>query len=148
MDMRKNMEAEALRMMTYGVYVLGAADNDECAAATVAWATQSSFEPPMVVVCVQKGRRAFPLVKRSGAFSLNFLSKGQDKIAADFYNRTRLENGALSGHPYAYGSTGAPILEEAPAWIEAKVVDVNEDGDHAVVIGEVADFGRHADTHA
>ena len=55
----------ALRMIPYGIYVLTAVDGDTVAAATVNWVTQTSFDPPLVVVGVKGGirnahRRALP----------------------------------------------------------------------------------------
>ena len=44
----------ALRMIPYGIYVLTAEAGDgETAAATVNWVTQTSFDPPLVVIGVK-----------------------------------------------------------------------------------------------
>ena len=37
------------------------------------------------------------------------------------------------------GTTGAPILENATAAVECKVVEVVERGDHHIVVGQVVD---------
>ena len=51
------MDADAkkttLRMIPYGIYVLTAESDDGIAAATVNWVTQTSFDPPLVVVGVK-----------------------------------------------------------------------------------------------
>ncbi len=37
--------------------------------------------------------------------------------------------------------TGAPILKSVPAYIECKLVDTVEKGDHSIFIGEVVQAG-------
>ena len=37
--------------------------------------------------------------------------------------------------------SGAPVLENAPAWVECKIVEVVEQGDHHIFLGEVVDAG-------
>ena len=37
------------------------------------------------------------------------------------------------------GSTGSPLLRNAPAALECKIVEIVEQGDHHIVVGEVVD---------
>ena len=66
----------ALRMIPYGLYVLTAEKDGEIAAATVNWVTQTSFDPPLVVVGVKADSGAHEIVKKAGSFALNILGKG------------------------------------------------------------------------
>ena len=43
------------------------------------------------------------------------------------------------------GVTGAPILEDAPGYVECRVRDILGGGDHDVVVGEVVEAGVHRD---
>jgi len=132
----------ALRMIPYGLYVLTAEDDDgEVAAATVNWVTQASFEPPLVVVGVKGDSGAHALLKKTGHFALNVLGKAHNDLAFTFFKPADKQGETISGQPYRRGSTGAPILTELPAYVECKVVEVVEKGDHSVVIGEVVDAG-------
>ena len=67
----------ALRMIPYGIYVLTVQGSDGVAAATVNWVTQTSFDPPLVVVGVKTDSGAYQLLKDAGHFALNMLGKGQ-----------------------------------------------------------------------
>ena len=129
----------ALRMIPYGIYVLTAQSDDGIAAATVNWVTQTSFDPPLIVVGVKADSGAYQALKSSSHFALNMLGKGQQGAAFTFFKPVEHEGNLLSGEPYRDGSTGAPILENAPAAAECKVAEIVERGDHHIVIGEVVD---------
>jgi flavin reductase (DIM6/NTAB) family NADH-FMN oxidoreductase RutF len=141
-DTLERIEADALRMMTYGAYVVGAAHEGEVAAATVAWATQASLtSPPMVVVCLRKRSHTHALALQSERFSVNMLSADQVDLAREFLHPTTTGQGRLNGHRYRVERTGAPILEEAPAWIELELRHVADANDHDVCIGAVVHAG-------
>ena len=77
----------------------------------------------------------------SGAFALNILGKGQQAMAYAFFKPAEKQGDKISGEPYRAGSTGAPILANAPAFVECRLVDSVERGDHSIFVGEVVDAG-------
>ncbi|MEZ5688873.1 MAG: flavin reductase family protein [Caenibius sp.] len=128
----------ALRMIPYGLYVMTAeAKGQAPAAATVNWVTQTSFDPPLIVVGVKTDSGAYAATRAAGHFVLNILGKGQQGAAFTFFKPAELEDGKLSGEEIAWATNGAPILKSAPAAVECKLVDVVEKGDHHVFVGEV-----------
>ncbi|MHA1154377.1 MAG: flavin reductase family protein [Alphaproteobacteria bacterium] len=128
----------ALRMIPYGIYVLTAkAADGTLAAATVNWVTQTAFEPPLVAVGVKHNSGAYGVLKDSRAFTLNMLGKGQQGAAFAFFKATEHNGATLNGHGFTAGANGAPILDDALASVECRVVEVIEHGDHHVVLGEV-----------
>ena len=132
----------ALRMIPYGLYVLTAqAPNGRIAAATVNWVTQVSFKPPLVVVGVKVGSGPHDVIKEAGAFALNVLGKAQQGAAFAFFKPVTPEGNTIGGEPFRAGSTGAPILERAPGYIECSLVETVASGDHAIFIGAVVDAG-------
>ena len=133
----------ALRMIPYGIYVMTAMDGEEIAAATVNWVTQTAFEPPLVVVGVKADSGAYTVAKASGSFALNMLGKGQQGAAFAFFKPAEAGDGEVSGEPYRTGSTGSPLLQNAPAAVECKIVEIVERGDHHIFIGEVVDAHVH-----
>ncbi|HWG07227.1 MAG TPA: flavin reductase family protein [Beijerinckiaceae bacterium] len=127
-----------LRMIPYGIYVLTADDgNGNIAAATVNWVTQSAFAPPLVVVGVKTDSGAYAIVKTAKTFALNMLGKDQKGLAFTFFKPASVADGKLSGQAFHKGTTGAPILDEAPGAVECKVTAIVEQGDHHIVVGEV-----------
>jgi flavin reductase (DIM6/NTAB) family NADH-FMN oxidoreductase RutF len=140
--MDPNAKKTALRMIPYGLYVLtGRTKDGEVAAATVNWVTQVSFEPPLVVVGVKADSRPHEVIKKSRAFALNVLGKGQQKMAFAFFKPAELKDGKICGEAYREGSTGAPLLDATPAFVECKLIEIVERGDHSVFVGEVVDAG-------
>ncbi|MGD9765631.1 MAG: flavin reductase family protein [Candidatus Binatia bacterium] len=140
--MDPNAKKTALRMIPYGLYVLtGQTKDGAVAAATVNWVTQASFQPPLVVVGVKVDSGAHAVIKEAGAFALNVLGKGQQGPAFTFFKPATREGQTISGEAFRNGSTGAPVLESTPAYVECKLVDTVERGDHSIFIGEVVDAG-------
>lgn len=140
--MDANAKKTALRMIPYGLYVLTAQDKSgRAAAATVNWVTQVAFEPPLVVVGVKVDSHAHPLIKETKAFALNILSKGQQPLAFTFFKPAEVKGGTISGEPFRPGTTGAPILTNAPAFVECTLEATVEKGDHSVFVGRVVEAG-------
>jgi flavin reductase (DIM6/NTAB) family NADH-FMN oxidoreductase RutF len=132
----------ALRMIPYGIYVLTAqSPSGETAAATVNWVTQASFKPPLVAVAVKADSGAHAIVKTTGAFALNVLGKGQQQLAFSFFKPAVREGTTISGEPFRTGVTGAPLLASATAFVECRVLDAVERGDHTVFVAEVVEAG-------
>jgi flavin reductase (DIM6/NTAB) family NADH-FMN oxidoreductase RutF len=140
------MDAEAkktaLRMIPYGLYVLTAEANDgKIAAATVNWVTQTAFQPPLVVVGVKADSSAHAIIKQSKTFALNILGKDQTGQAFTFFKPLERQGDTIGGEPFRKGALGAPVLENAPAFVECELVATVERGDHSIFIGEVKDAG-------
>jgi flavin reductase (DIM6/NTAB) family NADH-FMN oxidoreductase RutF len=139
--MDPNAKKTALRMIPYGLYVLTAESGPDTAAATVNWVTQASFAPPLVAVGVKADSHVHAVIKQANAFALNVLGKGQDAMAYAFFKPAERQGSTISGQPYRAGSTGAPILANAPAFVECRLVATVEKGDHSLFVGEVVDAG-------
>jgi hypothetical protein len=56
------------------------------------------------------------------------------------YPRIR-EGDTISGAPFPPGSTGAPILTNAPAYVECTLEATIEKGDYSIFVGKVVDVG-------
>ncbi|MCL6644634.1 MAG: flavin reductase family protein [Dehalococcoidia bacterium] len=126
-----------LRMIPYGLYVLGVRDGDEVSAAAINWVTQTSFTPPLVAMGVKKDSGAYALLKRTGTFALSFLESGQGDIAYAFFKPTTVDGSKINGQETETASNGAPVIAAAPGYIEGRVVGEVDLGDHSCVVGEV-----------
>jgi len=144
--MDPNTKKQALRMIPYGLYVLTAEAKDgRVAASTVNWVTQAAFEPPLVAVGVKADSGAHAIIKESGAFALNVLGKGQQSLAFSFFKPLERDGDTIGGEPFAAGATGAPLLGNAFGFVECKLVDTVERGDHSLFVGEVVEVGISGD---
>jgi flavin reductase (DIM6/NTAB) family NADH-FMN oxidoreductase RutF len=105
----------------------------------VNWVTQTAFAPPLVVVGVKTDSGAYQVVKSARAFALNMLGKDHKGLAFTFFKPAQAADGKISGQAYRKGSTGAPLLVDAPGAVECKVTSIVEQGDHHIVVGEVVE---------
>ena len=139
----------ALRKIPHGVYVVGVTQDSQLNAFTATWLTQVSFTPPLVALGIKKDSHSLEMIKQSRVFSVNLLGKDQKAIAEHFVKPASVVGEKLKEVRHRPGKTGAPVLEEAIAYFECEVRELaNEQGDHVVVIGEVAEAGVHKDEPA
>ena len=132
----------ALRMIPYGLYVLTAAGADgTVAAATINWATQTSFEPPLIVIGVKADSGANAIIKETKTFALNFLGKDQQAAAFAFFKPLERDGDTIGGEAFEMSPAGAPILLSCPAWVECSVEAFIDGGDHTTFVGKVTGAG-------
>jgi flavin reductase (DIM6/NTAB) family NADH-FMN oxidoreductase RutF len=146
--MDEKAKKQALLMIPYGLFVLGAAHDGKATAATVNWVTQASFNPPLVAVGIKKDSGSHAMVKESKLFALSILSSGQKAIAGAFFRHVEPKDGKFGDYSFQSGANGAPIITDAPASVECEVVGFYELGDHSVVVGKVTEAHINRDAEA
>ena len=129
-----------LRTIPYGLYILGVNHAGEDSAACINWVTQTSFEPPLIVMGVKKDSGAYALLKKSKKFALSFLESGQKDLAFAFFKPTTVEGNHINGYEFERGAvSSAPVIAATPAFIEGTLVGEVDMGDHSCVVGQVTD---------
>jgi flavin reductase (DIM6/NTAB) family NADH-FMN oxidoreductase RutF len=109
-------------------------------AMTAAWHSSISLKPPLYGVAIAPHRYTYRLLKESGEFGINFIP----------FEKASLANaiGSTSGEALdKFGrlgikkekplKTGAPVLADAYAAYECRLVDDRTYGDHLWVVGEI-----------
>ncbi|MEC4986826.1 MAG: flavin reductase family protein [Oscillatoria sp. PMC 1068.18] len=133
-----------LRKIPHGLYICGVKDGEEMNGFTLSWLTQSSFKPPLVVACVKQDSGSHAMIKNTGIFSVSFLDSEQKDMAAQFFKPKRRVGDKLEDVEFYPGTeTGCPIIKDSLGYIECKVVDSSEKGDHSVFVAEVIASGVH-----
>ena len=133
------IKKKALRLFSYGLYVVTSRSGEETGAFTANWLSLTSFAPPMVVVAVEQDSLSIEVIREAGAFAINVLESGQRELAGSFGRNYAKVGDKLQGHDYQQGSTGAPLLSEALAAVECRVVSETLSGDHVLFVAEVVD---------
>ena len=129
-----------LRTIPYGLYILGVHHAGEDSAAAINWVTQTSFEPPLIVMGVKKDSGAYALLKKSGKFALSFLEAGQKDLAFAFFKPTTIDGNHINGFEFERGAVSdAPVISATPGFIEGTLVGEVDMGDHSCVVGRVVD---------
>jgi flavin reductase (DIM6/NTAB) family NADH-FMN oxidoreductase RutF len=127
----------ALTNLTHGVYVLGARRGREMTAMTAAWVSQVCQRPPCVAVAVRDDRYTHGVVLGSATFALSVLREDQVNVATHFAETSGEYHDKLHGLPYGKSPNGSPVLLDALAYLDCRVLDTARAGDHTVFIGEV-----------
>src|SRR2546422_711389 len=118
------------------------AETDLFAAATVTWVARASCRPPLIMAAVRPDSNVFACLRQSGFVALHILGSGQEDMARRFFEPTRALDGGINGEPFQDGATTAPILRNAPAYVECRVRRILDDlGDHVLVVLEVLEAG-------
>jgi flavin reductase (DIM6/NTAB) family NADH-FMN oxidoreductase RutF len=139
---------QTLRMLPYGLYVLAARSDEGTNAATVSWLSQASIEPPRIVVALGNDTGIWHQVRRAGAFAVSVLGRGQKLLASTFFRHVEPEGNSLGGASFHEGVTGAPILDEVPAYLECRVVEMLDAGDHTLFLADIIEAGVQSDLPA
>ena len=132
---------KVLRMFTYGLYALTVADVREGHAATVNWVTQTSFDPPLVAVSVEKSSRSITLVREHQAFAINIYGSDQREIAGRLGRRFANRSDKFGNVPWDTAVTGAPLLADSLGYVECVVKGELDSGDSVLFLGEVVGAG-------
>jgi flavin reductase (DIM6/NTAB) family NADH-FMN oxidoreductase RutF len=139
----------ALRKIPHGVYVVGVKQDGQMNAFTATWLTQVSFTPPLVALGIKRDSHSFEMIRQGKVFSVNLLGKDQKPLAEHFVKPATVIGEKLRDVRHQIGKSGAPVLDQAIAYVECEVREIaNEGGDHAVVIGEVIEAGVRRDEPA
>ncbi len=127
--------AALFQRLTHGVYVIGVGRGAEVNAFTAAWVMQVSFDPLLLALSINAGHASYRVLRQSRVFSVNVLPGERLDMAAHFGQPAAADK--LGSTPWSPGETGVPLLLDAIAQFECRVVAEHEAGDHVLVLGQV-----------
>jgi flavin reductase (DIM6/NTAB) family NADH-FMN oxidoreductase RutF len=120
-----------------GVTIITTQDKDGTPNGLTANAFMSlSLNPPLVLISVDKGATCYACFQLQNGFTVNFLSEDQEDISRRFATKGIDKFAGLQWHT---GSNGAAIIDGALAYVECRITQCYEGGDHTVVVGEILD---------
>jgi flavin reductase (DIM6/NTAB) family NADH-FMN oxidoreductase RutF len=94
-----------------------------------------SQEPPLCLVCVNRGSRAHEPMRVGRRFAVNMLAAGQEAVSARF---AKPGPDKFAGVDWSAGpTTGCPLLPDALAWLECEVTEIFAGGDHDIFVGRL-----------
>ncbi|TQC46355.1 flavin reductase [Rhodococcus sp. WS4] len=96
--------------------------------------TSVSLDPPLVAFCVAHTSSSWPAIKRADTFVINILAEDQEHVGRQLSVKGGDKFAGLAWRP---SPSGAPVVENAVAWIEARVEAEHVAGDHVIVVSRV-----------
>ena len=128
----------AMRRIVGGVSVITAGTDESRTGLTVTSAHSLSIDPPTMLVCVNRGASAWPVIRREGHFCVNVLDARHQHVADRFTGRDGAKGAdRYEGARWRQFATGAFGLEDVLAVIDCAVEEIIERHSHGIIIGAV-----------
>ena len=125
--------------------LVGSRAGDERNAMTTSWVTQLAMEPVLIGIGVDNAAVTHRLISAGGSFSVNLWDAADTKVFVKFSKPASGDGASLNGRPVRAATTGAPVFDEALAWLDCEVRHTLNLGSHTLFVGEVVDLGLRDD---
>ncbi len=119
--------------------LVGSRAGDERNAMTASWITQLAQEPVLVGVGVDTVAVTHRLISEGGSFTINLWDAEDTKVFVKFSKPATDDGSTLNGRAVRAATTGAPVFDEAVAWMDCEVRHTLPRGSHTLFVGEVVD---------
>jgi flavin reductase (DIM6/NTAB) family NADH-FMN oxidoreductase RutF len=127
----------ALGRIPSGLFILTTRHGDAETGMLASWVQQCSFDPPQVSVALGRGRDVSAWLVEGAAFTLNIVAEGHRQFLSHFGKGFEPGEAAFDGLAIHRADGSAPVLAEALAYLECRVVGRCPAGDHDLIIGRV-----------
>lgn len=124
-----------MRHFPAGVTIVAIKAGDDTHGLTASAFVSVSPTPPLISVIIDHRGRGHSLLERSDAvFSVNILKEDQQELS-DRFAWSKEDRFAVGS--WSTAVTGAPVLEDALAWLDCTIYSRHTAGTHTIYIGEV-----------
>ena len=124
-----------------GVVVITTRVGDEFRGLTASSLVSISLDPPLVLVGLERESATRAAVLETKAFNASLLTRSQEFLADRFAGRAPALDLEWRTLPHRLGTNGIPLLDGCAAWLECRLVQVHQAGDHDICVGEVLAAG-------
>jgi flavin reductase (DIM6/NTAB) family NADH-FMN oxidoreductase RutF len=129
----------AMRELAAGVTIVTAGTADGRRGLTATAVCSVSADPPTLLVCVNRSTEGHAAIAQSRAFCVNVVGAEQRSLAERFAGR----DGTHGAERFAFGRwdrlvTGVPVLGDAVAAFDCRVIEALSWTTHTIFIGAVA----------
>jgi flavin reductase (DIM6/NTAB) family NADH-FMN oxidoreductase RutF len=143
------VDDELLNKVTWKIpnalVLVGSRSGDERNGMTTSWVTQVSMEPVLIAIGVDKHAVTHRLISAGGSFTVNLWDANDTRVFVKFSKPAIADGSMLNGRPVRTATTGAPVFDEAIAWLDCELRQQHDLGTHTLFIGEVVDVGIRDD---
>ena len=137
-DPAKLSIGKALGRVPSGVYVLTASHDGRSTAMLASWVQQAAFAPPSVSVAIATGRPIAEMIRASRQFALSIIARDDTTLMKKYARGVKDDENPFAGVRTRLGSLGAPILTDALAYLECRLLHACDFGaDHDLFLAEV-----------
>jgi flavin reductase (DIM6/NTAB) family NADH-FMN oxidoreductase RutF len=105
--------------------------------------TSVSLDPTLVSVCADRGSTTWPQLAAAPWLGVSILGAGHVDVCQALSRKT---GDRFAGVTWHSTPRGAVLIDGSPLWIECRVYDVLEAGDHWIALLEAGTLVPHSDT--
>jgi len=129
---------QAMAQWASGVTVVTTcAENGALKGMTASSFTSLSIDPLLILICVAKKLYSHQVLLQNQIFAVNILSEHQKYWGELFAGMHPEIEDRFSVTGYKTAITGSPILPDVLAWLDCRLYQTHDAGDHTIFIGEV-----------
>ena len=139
--MNENLFKEICGNYATGVTVITSFDNNTNYGFTANSFTSVSISPFLILFCLNKKANSNKALNIGNHFVVNILSSAQSNICNQFANNSLSPSERFSQVKTSSTKNNVKIISDSVGWLECKVKNIVEGGDHFVYIGE-AEMGN------
>lgn len=141
MTLDGTLDDELLNKVTWKIpnalALVGSAHDGERNGMTTSWITQLSMEPVLIGIGVDNDAVTHRLISGSGAFTVNLWDAENTRVFVKFSKPATDDGETLNDRPVSSARTGAPVFDDAIAWMDCEVRHTLDLGTHTLFVGEV-----------
>lgn len=141
MAIEKDVFRQVMGRFATGVTVVTSSHQGKLAGLTVNAFCSVSLNPPLVLICVDLQSATLPVIRESGTFVVNMLTNEQEGLSRCFATSSQERYEHFCHASYHVAATGAPVLDDVLAFVDARVVAEYPGGDHSIFLGQVVALG-------
>ena len=141
MTIEKDFFRQVMGHFATGVTVVTTNNKGTVSGLTVNAFCSVSLNPPLVLVCVDIHSGALTQIRESGIFAVNMLTEQQEDLSRCFATQSEERFTHFCHASYHTIATGAPVLADVLAFVDAHVVAEYPGGDHSIFLGQVEALG-------
>jgi flavin reductase (DIM6/NTAB) family NADH-FMN oxidoreductase RutF len=132
----------ALGAFATGVTIVTSQGTEHAYGMTANAFSSVSLDPPLILICVISGTEGARTIAANGVFAVNILSAEQEPLSRYFASRDRPRGAdAFAAVSHRRGATGSPILDGVAGYLDCRLAQSHQAGDHEIFIGEVLGIG-------
>jgi flavin reductase (NADH) len=135
----------ALGTWPAGVTIVTTEDDGLVYGLTVSSFSSLSFDPLLVMVCINNTNHFVPMAERSRQFAVSILAQGQEELSNHFASSGRDPLPTYDEWGIDAMVTGCPVFAGAAAHLDCELEDMYPGGDHTIVVGRVVGASSNVD---
>lgn len=131
----------ALSRWASGVTVLTSYHGEQRVGITASSFSSLSLEPPRILVCVAKRLYTHQIINESGVFAVNILNTDQLEWGMLFAGMLPEREDRFANIDVQTAVTGSPLLPGVLSWVDCRLAQAYDGGDHSIFVGDVVAAG-------